>query len=73
MGGHSVDLNLEGEQWAPVFGTSNEWVLVGTKYENLATTCFMHDVLEGGPPEWGLTNENTAIKKYIQCCQFDHV
>lgn len=73
MGGHSVDFNLQGEQWAPVFGKSNEWVLVGTKYENLATTCFMHDVLEGRPPEWGLTNENTAIKKYIQCCQFDHV
>ena len=69
-GGHSVDFNLEGEQWAPVYGAYNRWVLIGTKYGNSATTCFMHNVLEGGPPEWGLTSKNAGAKKHIQCCSF---
>ncbi|KAL7529104.1 hypothetical protein ACHAXR_002796, partial [Thalassiosira sp. AJA248-18] len=37
MGGHTQDFNSFDEQWAPVFGKENNWVMVGKKYDNLAT------------------------------------
>ena len=70
MGGHSVDFNREGEQWSPVFGSENNWVMIGQKYENSATTCYTHRELEGGSPSWGLTNDNFEAKRFIQCCSF---
>lgn len=54
-GEHPSDFNSQGEQWAPVYGRDNSWVLVGTKYGNVATTCYTHEQLEGGAPGWGLT------------------
>lgn len=70
MGGHASDFNLEGEQWAPVYGENNHWVLIGRKYGNSATTCYSHDQLEGVPPEWGLTRGKPESKLHIQCCSF---
>jgi hypothetical protein len=67
-GGHSVDFNLEGEQWAPVLDTDNQWVLIGRKYGNVATTCLLHNDLEGSLPDWGLTGDNSDAKLHIQCC-----
>ena len=64
----SVDFNLEGEQWSPVYGTENQWVLIGRKYENLAFTCMMHHDLEGSYPDWGLTRDNASAKLHIMCC-----
>ena len=70
IGGHIVDFNSEGEQWAPVHDFDNHWVLVGQKYQNSATTCMTHMELEGSSPDWGLTNENAHLKKHIMCCSF---
>eukprot|EP00581_Thalassiosira_minuscula_P005828 CAMPEP_0183746012 /NCGR_PEP_ID=MMETSP0737-20130205/66532_1 /TAXON_ID=385413 /ORGANISM="Thalassiosira miniscula, Strain CCMP1093" /LENGTH=2336 /DNA_ID=CAMNT_0025981691 /DNA_START=12 /DNA_END=7019 /DNA_ORIENTATION=- len=52
MGGHTVDINTEGEQWAPVFGETNHWVMIGQKYQNRATTCMDSQELEGRMPDW---------------------
>jgi len=72
MGQHSANFNYEGEQWAPVFaeGVENNWVQIGTKYGNSATTCFSHVQLEGSPPEWGMSGDNSSAKRHIQCCSF---
>ncbi|KAL7531697.1 hypothetical protein ACHAXR_008063 [Thalassiosira sp. AJA248-18] len=70
MGGHSEDFNLQGEQWAPVYGTGNQWVLIGRKYENSATTCYTHNQLEGESPSWGLSSDNSRAKRHVQCCTF---
>jgi len=66
--GHSTDISAEGSQWSPVFGQENHWVMVGQKHGNSATTCFGHEDLEGGSPDWGLTTEHPEIKKYLMCC-----
>ncbi|KAL3823016.1 hypothetical protein ACHAXA_005204 [Cyclostephanos tholiformis] len=68
MGGHSADFNREGEQWSPVYGTENQWVLIGRKYENSAFTCLTHHDLEGSHPDWGLTADNSSAKLHIMCC-----
>eukprot|EP00579_Thalassiosira_antarctica_P029645 CAMPEP_0202030230 /NCGR_PEP_ID=MMETSP0905-20130828/64388_1 /ASSEMBLY_ACC=CAM_ASM_000554 /TAXON_ID=420261 /ORGANISM="Thalassiosira antarctica, Strain CCMP982" /LENGTH=1463 /DNA_ID=CAMNT_0048594023 /DNA_START=42 /DNA_END=4433 /DNA_ORIENTATION=- len=72
MGEHSADFNLEGEQWAPVFGEgeANNWVLIGRKYDNSATTCYSHQQLEGSSPDWGWSSGNSGAKRHIQCCSF---
>lgn len=72
MGGHSADFNLEGEQWAPFEegDGKNNWVLVGRKYGNSATTCYSHKQLEGSSPAWGLSGEKASFKRHIQCCSF---
>lgn len=69
-GGHSADFTSEGEQWAPVSGKNNAWVMIGRKYDNSATTCLTHEQLEGGDPDWGLTTDNAGAKYHIQCCSF---
>jgi hypothetical protein len=46
----------------------NEWVMVGQKDGNDATTCYTHDELEGNFPDWGLTSDVPEVKKYIMCC-----
>ena len=62
----------EDVQWAPFMSDlpndENKWVMVGQKDRNDATTCYTHDELEGGSPDWGLTNDMPEIKKYIMCC-----
>ena len=70
MGGHTTDFNTEGEQWAPVYGESYRWVLIGQKYQNRATTCMDSLELEGVMPDWGMSEENAELKKYIMCCSF---
>lgn len=64
MGGHDADFRSEGEQWAPVYGEKNRWVMIGMKYQNSATTCMGSSELEGNDPDW----ENASAKKYILCC-----
>ena len=71
MGGHKTDLNTEGEQWAPLFGEDNHWVMIGQKYGNSATTCMDSYELEGEPPDWGTSNSNASKKKFIMCCSFE--
>lgn len=66
--GHTTDISAEGIQYAPVLGHENHWVMVGNKHNNVATTCFGHEDLEGVPPEWGLTTEKHEIKRHIMCC-----
>jgi len=69
MGGHATDFNTEGEQWAPVYGESNRWVMIGQKYQNRATTCMTRE-LEGDPLDWGMSTKNAELKKHILCCSF---
>jgi len=69
-GGHSADFNSEGEQWAPISGKSNAWVMIGRKHDNSATTCLTYEQLEGGEPDWGLTTDNQGAKFHIQCCSY---
>ncbi|KAL3801053.1 hypothetical protein HJC23_002346 [Cyclotella cryptica] len=66
LGGHSVD--FVDEQWAPVYGEDNNWVLIGRKYNNIATTCMTHMDLEGNAPDWGLTSDYANAKRHILCC-----
>ena len=46
----------------------NKWVLIGQKYNNPLTTCMTHEQLEGGPPDWGLTDANPSAKQHLLCC-----
>lgn len=69
IGGHDIDFNMEGEQWAPVNHESSYWVMIGRKYGNSATTCMDNWELEGRePPTWGTSNERADLKKHIMCC-----
>jgi len=68
IGGHATDFNTEGEQWAPVYGDTENWVMIGQKYENRATTCTNRQDLEGDVPDWDMSSKNADIKKYILCC-----
>jgi len=70
MGGHATDFNTEGEQWAPIYGETNNWVMIGQKYQNRATMCMNSEELEGVKPDWGMSKENADLKKYIMCCSF---
>lgn len=73
IGGHNADFNLEGEQWAPINdpqGGGNLWVQIGQKHGNSATTCIIHNELEGKFPEWGLSDSEADKKRHIQCCSF---
>eukprot|EP00571_Detonula_confervacea_P001621 CAMPEP_0172329010 /NCGR_PEP_ID=MMETSP1058-20130122/60654_1 /TAXON_ID=83371 /ORGANISM="Detonula confervacea, Strain CCMP 353" /LENGTH=794 /DNA_ID=CAMNT_0013046155 /DNA_START=85 /DNA_END=2470 /DNA_ORIENTATION=+ len=70
IGGHTADFNSGGEQWAPLYGDTNRWVMIGQKYENSATTCMDSYSLEGGEPYWGLSGERKEVKNHIMCCSF---
>lgn len=70
LGGHNAVLNNEGIQYAPIFGANNQWVMVGQKDGNAATTCMLHSQLEGGLPDWGLNEERQDLKNHILCCKF---
>lgn len=76
IGGHVEDFTALGEQWAPVHHASsnddeaNYWVMIGQKYGNSATTCMDNWELEGGAPEWGTSDDNAEMKKYVMCCSF---
>lgn len=68
IGGHQANFDKEGEQWSPVFGSENHWVLIGKKGNNHSTTCLSHVQLNGDEPSWGLDDSNKKMKKHIMCC-----
>ena len=68
IGGHQADFEVEGEQWAPVFGQENHWVMIGKRGNNHSTTCLSHVQLSGNEPSWGLDDSNKQVKKHIMCC-----
>ncbi len=70
IGGHATDFNTEGEQWAPIYGTTNHWVMIGQKYQNRATTCMDSNALEWEEPDFGTSVESGSLQKYIMCCMF---
>ncbi|KAL7551330.1 hypothetical protein ACHAWF_014522 [Thalassiosira exigua] len=70
LGGHTRDFNAGGEQWAPVFGEGNRWVMIGQKYANAATSCMDNLQLEGEEPRWGASDERPELKKHVLCCTF---
>ena len=48
----------------------NNWIQIGQKYGNLATTCMSYQELEGkDSPEWGTNSNEAGKKKYVLCCQ----
>lgn len=66
MGRHRYDFEAHGEQWAPLYGITNGWVMIGQKYRNSATTCMTFEWLEGSDPplDWG----DNHLKKHLMCC-----
>eukprot|EP00578_Thalassiosira_sp_NH16_P004973 CAMPEP_0181140928 /NCGR_PEP_ID=MMETSP1071-20121207/35558_1 /TAXON_ID=35127 /ORGANISM="Thalassiosira sp., Strain NH16" /LENGTH=436 /DNA_ID=CAMNT_0023227897 /DNA_START=182 /DNA_END=1492 /DNA_ORIENTATION=- len=63
-----VDFSVQGEQYAPVYGHANRWVLVGQKNGDPSTTCKSHEQLEMRPPVWGLNSDQSEKKLHIMCC-----
>lgn len=58
IGGHGIDINEEGEQWAPIYGKGNLWVsLSGEK------TCMSH--MEMKETSW---EPDVGMKKHVLCC-----
>ena len=68
IGGLQADFDIEGEQWAPVYGQQNHWILINSKGGNLATSCLSHVQLYDEMPSWGLDDSNNEMKKHIMCC-----
>ena len=82
MGGrHALEFKVEGEQYAPILGGDNHWVMVGninstddggTEDKDSSTSkCMTHRQLEGKNPEWGLNGDKSEVKKHIMCCTFN--
>mmetsp|Transcript_11534 Transcript_11534/g.24592 ORF Transcript_11534/g.24592 Transcript_11534/m.24592 type:complete len:551 (+) Transcript_11534:238-1890(+) len=67
-GRRPVDFSSHGEQYAPVYGEANRWVMVGQKNGDPSTTCMSHEQLERRPPSWGVNGDMADMKKYIMCC-----
>ena len=63
-----ADFDKEGEQWVPVYGQQNHWVLINAEGGNLATQCLSHIQLYDEMPSWGLDESNAEHKKHIMCC-----
>jgi len=68
ISGHDANFEEEGEQWAPVFGKSNHWVMIGKRGTNKSTTCLSHEQLTGEEPTWGLDWSEKEKKRHIMCC-----
>ena len=68
IGGHDANFDEEGEQWAPVFGQANHWVMIGKKGTNKSTTCLSHVQLTGEEPSWGIDGSSKEKKLHIMCC-----
>lgn len=63
IGGHNIDVNAEGPQWAPLFGNTNHWVSIsGDK------PCQSHWEVHGEEPIWGLDASNLGVKRHVLCC-----
>ena len=68
MGGrHRLEFVVNGEQYAPVLGGENHWVMVGNNGE-ADHKCKTHRQLEGHVPAWGLNGDNKEIKQHVMCC-----
>lgn len=67
-GRHPVDFSSQGEQYAPIYGHANRWIMVGQKNGDASTTCMSHEQLEGRPPHWGLSGDRAEFKSHIMCC-----
>mmetsp|Transcript_19779 Transcript_19779/g.34902 ORF Transcript_19779/g.34902 Transcript_19779/m.34902 type:complete len:441 (+) Transcript_19779:81-1403(+) len=67
-GRRPVDFSSQGEQYAPVYGHANRWVMVGRKNGDVHTTCMSHEQLEMKPPSWGLNGDRAEVKSHIMCC-----
>ena len=63
IGGHQIDLNGKGQQWAPLFGLENHWVSISSLH-----TCMSHWEVNGEEPSWGLDASNPDVKKHVLCC-----
>jgi len=72
MGGYRrVEFEVDGEQYAPILGGENHWVMIGNMELNddgTSSKCMTHRQLEGKAPEWGLNDDRKELKKYIMCC-----
>ena len=68
LGGHDANFDEEGEQWAPLYGQSNHWVMIGKKGKNTSTTCLTHVQLTGEKPSWGLDGSHKEMKLHLMCC-----
>ncbi|KAL7539055.1 hypothetical protein ACHAWF_006281 [Thalassiosira exigua] len=69
IGGHVTDFNTEGEQWAPMYGTKDNWVMIGRKHERIAYTCM--NSVELPMPDWEHVADGEAdMKRHILCCSF---
>jgi hypothetical protein len=84
MGG--LELSIEGEQYAPVMGGKNHWVMIGnvsseinndgtmieSKDKNMST-CQTHRQFHGKNPDWGFNGDRRELKQYIMCCTVDTI
>lgn len=71
MGGrHMAEFKVENEQYAPLFGSGNNWVMIGQKDGDPSTKCKTYHQLEKKHPEWGLNSDRADIKKNIMCCNY---
>jgi len=65
-------LNLEafgGEQWAPLYGEDNTWILIGKLHDDPSSTCRTYYEMNGRrEPSWGLDGTSTELKERILCC-----
>jgi len=68
IGGHMTDFESDGEQWAPVYGKQNHWILITARGGNQATICLSHVQLYDEMPSWGLDDSNKEMKKHVMCC-----
>ena len=72
MGGrHSSEFKVEGEQWAPVFGNGNNWVMIGEIDGEPSAKCKTYHQMERSDPDWGLSGDRADIKKHIMCCNLN--
>lgn len=72
MGGlRTAEFNVEDEQYAPVFGKGNNWVMIGQKEGDPSAKCKTYHQLERVDPDWGLTSDRADIKKHIMCCNIN--
>jgi hypothetical protein len=68
ISGLQSNFDVEGEQWAPVYGQENHWVLITRKGNNLSTSCLTYTQLYDEMPSWGLDDSNKELKQHIMCC-----
>ena len=70
MGGrHSLEFDVEGEQYAPVLDDEEHWVMIGSVHdEQDSNKCRTHRETKGKAPDWGSSGGGKEMKLYIMCC-----